>query len=332
MARKIVVQIPRNQLDLFLEPDVLEKLQQLGELDLNPYDRAFTPDELSRHLADASACISTWGSTSITPEILHSSPKLELLTHMAGSVKKIITAEAYDRGVTVMSGGHAIAESVAESILAMILSVGHRIKMVDESMRAPVSWQTPGMESDELRGKTVGFVALGMVAQEVIRLLRPFQVHFIAYDPYMKPEKAAELGVELLPLPTVIERAQILSLHVPQIPETYRMIGADELRLIQDGCMLINTSRGSVIHEQALIEELRTNRFFAALDVFEQEPLPLESELRRLPNVIIRPHIAGVNPSSRKRIGRSLVEDMQRYFNGHGILHGVSQAQLALMT
>lgn len=332
MTRKIVVQIPRNELAAFLEPDVLEKLEQLGELVLNPFDRAFTPDELKNHLTDASACISTWGSSSITQEIIASAPKLELFAHMAGSVKNVITAEAYDRGVTVMSGGHAIAEAVAESILALILAVGHRIKLVDESMRGNVGWKSPAMEADELRGKTVGFIALGMVAREVMHLLQPFQLHFIAYDPYMKPEKAAELGVELLPLHAVIERAQILSLHLPQIPETYQMIGRDELRLIQDGCLLINTSRGNVIDEQALIEELSMNRFFAALDVFEKEPLPLDSELRRLPNVLVRPHIAGVNPASRKRIGRSLVEDMHRYFNGQGILHGVSKAQLALMT
>ncbi|MGO4495747.1 hydroxyacid dehydrogenase [Paenibacillus sp. 2RAB27] len=332
MTRRIVVQIPRNEQADFLEPNVLGKLEQLGELVLNPFDRPYTPVELKSQLADASACISTWGSSSITHEILGSAPKLELFVHMAGSVKNVITAEAYDRGVTVLSGGHAIAESVAESILAMILSVGHRIKLVDESMRGNISWKSSAMEADELRGKTVGFIALGMVTREVIRLLQPFQLHFIGYDPYMKPEKAAELGVELMPLHAVFERAQILSLHLPQIPETYRMIGREELRLIQNGGLLINTSRGSVINEQALIEELSTNRFFAALDVFEQEPLSLESELRRLPNVLVRPHIAGVNPSSRKRIGRSLVEDMHRYFNGQGILHGVSKAQLALMT
>lgn len=199
-------------------------------------------------------------------------------------------------------------------------------------MRGHVSWKSPEMEADELRGKTIGFIALGMVAQEVIRLLKPFHVRFIAYDPYMRPEKAGELGVELMPLHAVLERAQMVSIHLPQIPETVQMIGHAELRLLQDGCMLINTSRGSVIHEHALIEELRTNRFYAALDVFEQEPLPLDSELRRLPNVLVRPHIAGVTPSSRKRIGRSLVDDMVSYFNGEPVEHGVSKARLALMT
>ncbi|WP_161601379.1 hydroxyacid dehydrogenase [Paenibacillus luteus] len=310
----------------------MENLKLLGELVLNPFERSFTPDELRRHLADASICISTWGSSPISQEILNSAPKLELIAHMAGSVKNIITPEAYDRGIKVISGGHAIAESVAESILAMILATGHRIKLVDDAMRGNVSWMTPAMEADELRGKTVGFIALGMVAQEVIRLLQPFQLQFIGYDPYMKQEKAKDLGVELMSLHEVFTRAQILSLHLPKIPETYQMIGREELRFIQDGCLFINTSRGSVINEQALIEELRTNRFFAALDVFEQEPLPMDSELRRLPNVLVRPHIAGVNPSSRKRIGRSLVEDMHRYFNGEGIQHGVSKEQLALMT
>ncbi|WP_164716330.1 hydroxyacid dehydrogenase [Paenibacillus whitsoniae] len=332
MTRKIVVQIPANARAAFLEPDVEEKLGQLGELVLNPFDRPFTPDELATRLETASACISTWESSPITPAMLETAPKLELVVHMAGSVKNVIAPEAFDKGITVLSGGHAIAEAVAESIVALILAVGHRIQLVDAAMRGAVRWKSPEMEADELRGKTVGFVALGMVAQEVIRLLKPFHVNCIAYDPYMKPDKAAELGVTLMPLPDVLKRAQIVSLHLPQIPETDGMIGREELRLLPDGCLLINTSRGSVIHEQALIEELRTNRFTAALDVFEQEPLPLDSELRRLPNVLVRPHIAGVNPSSRLRIGRTLVGDMHRYFNGEGIQHGVSKARLALMT
>jgi phosphoglycerate dehydrogenase-like enzyme len=332
VSRKIVVQIPKDKLDEFLEPDTFEQLKRLGDVDVNPTDRAYTPDELKHRLADASVCISTWGSTPVTEEMLRTAPKLELHAHMAGSVKPFIAPEAFDRGITVLSGAHAIAEAVAENVLALILAIGHRIVPVNEAMRGGVLWKSPSMETDELRGKTVGLVSLGMVPREVIKLLRPFQVKFLAYDPYVDASKADALGVELAPLHEVIGRSQILSLHAPQIPETYRMIGREELRLVQDGCIMINTSRGNVIDEQALISELKTNRFYAALDVFEQEPLPLESELRKLSNVFVRPHIAGVNPSSRRRIGRALVEDIGRHFNGERVLHAVSKAQLALMT
>ncbi len=175
-------------------------------------------------------------------------------------------------------------------------------------------------------------VGLGMVAREVIKLLRPFGVKVLAYDPFVPEATARELGVQLSALDEVMAGSDIISLHAPKVPETYRMISRQQLSLIKDGALFINTARGDLVDESALLEELKKGRFYAALDVFEVEPLAAESEFRHLPNVIARPHLAGVNPDSRLRIGRLMVEDIRRMYQQEPLLFEVKREQLAIMT
>jgi len=333
MPRQIIAQIPRNQVHQFLDPESVKKLECLGEIVWNPFDRPFTQDELKERIRSAEAVITTWGSAPITEDIVSEASNLRLIAHMAGSVKPVIaTMKVYDRGITVLNSNYAIAVSVSESVLAFILALGHRMIAVNQAMSSGVRWKTPEMETCELRGRTVGLVGLGMVAREVIKLLKPFEVRLIACDPYVPEETFRSLGVEASGLHEMIRQVDILSLHAPKIPETFGMIGRTELSLLKDGAMLINTARGDLIDEEALVQELKTGRILAGLDVFVQEPLARDSELRKLNNVLVRPHLAGVNPGSRRRIGRFMVDEMHRFYRGEPLLFEVRKEQLSLMT
>jgi phosphoglycerate dehydrogenase-like enzyme len=332
MTRKILVQLPANQVDLFLTKQSLEELHQLGEIVWNPHDRIFTEEELKEQLQGVHTVITSWKSAKITDAVLEASPDLRLIAHMAGSVKPILTPNVYDRGIRVLNSNYAIAVSVAENVLALILALGHKMISVDHTMKSGATKKHAGMEAFELRGKAVGLVGLGMVAREAIKLLSPFQVKLLGYDPYVSPEAAQELGVELASLEEVLSRSSIISLHAPKVPETYHMINRSRLALIRDGSLLINTSRGDVIDEEALLDELRTGRFSAALDVFTVEPLAADSELRHLDNVIARPHLAGVNPDSRLRIGKLMVKELAHFYNGRPLKFEVKREQLAIMT
>lgn len=335
MSTKIVIQIPRAKVDDFLDRHDYEEIGKLGEIVWNPLDRAWAKEELIEQLRDADAVVTSWGTTPISEEVLDAAPKLRLIAHMAGSVKPVVTTmKAYDRGVTVLTSNYAIAVSVSEAVLAFILALGHKIVTIDQAMKNGLKWKSheSDLEAFELRGRTVGLVGLGLVAREVIKLLQPFGVELLAYDPFVSVGKARELRVEPVGLQELMQRSDIVSLHAPQVPETRHMIGEAELALLKDGALLINTARGSLIDEQAMIRELRKKRFYAGLDVFEVEPLPLDSELRRLDNVIILPHMAGVNPNSKRRIGKFMVEEMRRFFNGEPLSYEVKKEQLANMT
>jgi phosphoglycerate dehydrogenase-like enzyme len=333
MSPKLLVQIPRNELDDFFTCENFEKLNGIGEVIWNTFDRSFTSKELKERIQDVDAVITTWGSTPITDEILECANKLQLIAHMAGSVKPIVqTMKVYDQGITVLTSNYAIGVSVSESVLTLILALGHKIVKIDRSMRNGVRWKTSDMEAWELRNRTVGLIGLGLVARELIKLLQPFNVRILGYDPFIEADKARELGVELSQFHDLITHSDIISLHAPKIPETYRMIGKKELTMIRDGALLINTARGDLIDQDALISELRKNRFLAALDVFVEEPLALDSELRQMDNVLVRPHVAGVNPSSKLRIGNEMVEDSRRFFNREPVLYAVKKEQLTNMT
>lgn len=332
MTRSILVQIPANEVSQFLDKTSRAQLESFGRIIWNPHNRPLTQEELIQYIPEAHTVVTTWRSAPVTDEVLKHARQLKLIAHMAGAVKPYMTPNIYDRGIRVLNSGYAIAVSVGESVLAIMLALGHNIVQVDRRMRNGEAWKDASLETFELRGKTVGLVGLGMVAREVIKVLRPFQPRLLGCDPYFPADRAAELGVELLPLDDLLSGSDIVSLHAPKIPETYRMIGRRELALLRDGAMLINTARGGLIDEEALLEQLRTGRVMAGLDVFEKEPLALDSEFRRLPNVLARPHLAGVTRDSKLRIGSLLVEEMRSFYEGGALRFEVMRQQLELMT
>ena len=334
MKPNILVQIPKNQIDRFFTSETLDRIEALGEVTWNPRNEPMPAEELKEQIRDKQIVLTTWGSTPIARDVLDAAERLQVVAHLAGSIRGILpdAEAAYDRGIRVLNSNYAIAVSVSESVLALVLALGHKIVPIDHAMRAGKPWKESWMETWELRGKTVGLIGVGMVAREVVKVMRPFEVQFLGYDPFLPEEKAAELNLRLLPLHEVLSQSDIVSLHAPQIPETHHLIGRRELAMLRAGAMLINTARGSLIDEDALVEELRRGRIYAALDVFAEEPLAVESELRSLDNVIVRPHLAGVNPDSRLRIGEYMVGDLERFVRGEPVRFEVHRRQLAIMT
>lgn len=160
-------------------------------------------------------------------------------------------------------------------------------------------------------------------------MLRPFDLAVTLHDPYVDEAQAAELGAVSLPLDELLCGSDIVSLHAPDIPETYRMLDRGRLARIPDGGMLINTSRGALIDPVALTDELVSGRLGAVLDVTEPEPLPVDSPLRSLPNVFLTPHIAGSVGNELERMGRTVVEEPERLAAGLPPAHAVPRADLA---
>ena len=179
----------------------------------------------------------------------------------------------------------------------MIMSA-KRLMDYAQHVRHTDGWRSPDIPVDEqhLFGATVGIVGASDVGRVVLRLLRPFDAKVLLYDPYLSAEEARALAVEQVSLDDLFARADIVSLHAPSIPETRHMVGAAQLRRMRDGALLVNTARGSLIDQEALVHEAGSGRIRVALDVTTPEPLPGDSPLRAMPNVIITPHLAGQGP------------------------------------
>ena len=221
---------------------------------------------------------------------------------------------------------------VAETTLALILLClrnYHKINRAfhDEGWAAARS-TPPG---DELAGNRVGVIGAGYTGRAVIRRLLAMDAEVWLCDPYVSEESAAALGVQKAALEPLMRQCPIVTLQAPATAETYRMIGAEQLSWLRDGAIFINTARAHLIDEAALLAELRTGRISAALDVFDQEPLPDDSPFRNLDNLIITPHIAAVTHQAYKRQGEITVDEVARFLSEGKLRFEVTRDMLDTM-
>ena len=269
-------------------------------------------------LAEVEILITSWGCPPIDAEVLAGAPRLRAIVHAAGSVRAMATDAVWDRGISVSSMADLNGLPVAEYVLAMILLENKNVFQVAEEFRRTRS--TPGEEWYEPAagnyGKVIGLVSASRIGRRVAELLRPFDLEVIIHDPYASESDIAGLGARKVDLATLFATADIVSVHTPLLPETIGMIGAEELGALTDGATLINSARGKVIDHEALITELSTGRIRAVLDVTDPEPLPTDSPLWELPNVVLTPHLAGSKAAEVRRMANGAIDEVARILHG----------------
>ncbi|WP_199830237.1 hydroxyacid dehydrogenase [Streptomyces viridochromogenes] len=317
-------------LPLLFPPHLMARLRQASELDPALVVRDFTDPATAEVLARTEVLITGWGCPHLDADVLTAAPKLRAVLHAAGSVRSLVGDALWKAGVTVSSAVTGNALPVAEYTLAMILLAGKDTFGHRERFRSTHAYPTQ-RETAAIGnvGRRVGLIGASRVGRRLLELLRPFDFTVLLHDPYVSAAEAAELGAELQSLDDLLRHSDIVSLHAPDIPETYRMLDAERLGLIRDGGVLINTSRGALIDPEALTDELVSGRLHAVLDVTEPEPLPAGSPLYHLPNVFLTPHIAGSLGNELERLGQIVVEELERVGGGGGLRHEVVHADMA---
>lgn len=316
--------------DVF-QPDIMADLRQYADVRLNDLGRRMTTQELADRVTDVDAIITAWGTPRIDVSVLDRAPNLKIVSHAAGSVKRFYAEEMWDRGIVVTNAASAIATYVGEFTLLAALALLRSLPKYTHGAQTQ-AWQEMRCDGWEtLLGKTVGLIGLGQTARSFLRYLAPYNCRLIAYDPYLPPEKAAELGVELVSLEELLSTAKVISLHAPITEETKGMLNAERLALISDGAVFINTARGILIDHDALARELATGRFKAALDVTHPEPLRDGHPLRGLPNVLLTPHVAGPTKDGRRDLFKTVVEDLKLFWSGKAPQNVVTKEMLDTM-
>jgi phosphoglycerate dehydrogenase-like enzyme len=238
----------------------------------------------------------------------------------------------WQRDIKITSAFAANAIPVAEFTLAQILlslkSMWYHNRIIKRTRNyVPSQCNGPGMY-----GSTVGLISLGMISRQLCRLLTPFNLKIIAYDPYADEETAQMLNVEMRSLDDVFRCADVISLHAPLNEETEAMITADQLRMMKPYSTFINTARGAIVREEDLIEVLtERSDLTALLDVTDPEPPINNSPLYDLENVIISPHIAGSMGGECKRMGEYMVQELLRYLNNEPLKWEITKNEIALM-
>lgn len=281
-------------------------------------------------LADLQVLITGWEAPVIDHAALERMPALHTIVHAAGTIKTFVTDSVFDRGISVSSAAEANAVPVAEfTLAAIIMGLKRTSRFVHQYRNENVKRNLENMPPLGANNVTIGIVGASRVGRRVIALLRNLDVQVLVYDPYLSPEAAALLGVRLTDLDTLCRESAVVSLHAPDMPSTTNMIGAQQLAAMADGTLIINTARGRLIEPHALTQELVSGRLDAYLDVTNPEPLPADSVLFTLPNVVITPHIAGALGNEVHRLGSNAVGEVRRLVQGLPLTYPVLAQDLA---
>ena len=301
-------------------PDALERMRAAGCILLpNELGRAPTEAELIARIRDVDALIA--GTEPITAAVLAAADRLKVIARHGVGYENIDLEAARACGIVVAVAGDAIADSVADMALALMLALARRLSQGDRAVRSG-AW--PRLVGVEMRGKTLGIIGLGQIGRQVCRRAKGFGMQVVAYDPYPDERFARSWGVRYLPLDELLARADFVSLHAPVTPETRHLINPTTLAQMKPGAYLINTSRGELVDEAALAAALRQGRLAgAASDVFAREP-PGDNPLLTLENFIATPHSAGQTEDGLRRMGEITAENVLRVLAGAAPLFQVA--------
>jgi D-3-phosphoglycerate dehydrogenase len=269
------------------------------------------PEDLAKDLADADALI-VRSATKVTKDLLAAAPKLRIIGRAGSGVDNIDMPAASGKGVLVVNAPGANSIAVAEQALALMLSLARAVPAADQAMKAG-KWEKKKFMGTELRNKVLGIAGLGRIGQEVAARARSFGMTILAYDPYISADVAASLGVQLTSLDELCATADYLTLHMPSTPDTKNLFSDDRFAKCKKGIRIINTARGDLIDEAALVRAIESGIVGGAgLDVFQKEP-PVEWTLPQLAKVVATPHLAASTEEAQEQVGLDTASAVRDY-------------------
>jgi D-3-phosphoglycerate dehydrogenase len=252
-------------------------------------------------------CVVVRSATKITKEVIDASDKLKLVVRAGVGLDNVDKKAADAKGVVVQNTPEAPTVSVAEMVFSLMFSLARNITQADSSMKME-RWEKKKLSGTELWHKTIGIVGFGRIGIEVGKRAKAFGMNVLAYDVLDINAACKEVGAKRVDLNTIIEKADYITLHVPLLPQTKGMIGVKEFKKMKRTAFLINTSRGGVVDEKALLDALNAGEIAGAgLDVFESEP-PTDWQLVKHPKLVATPHLASSTEEGQIRVGELTIQ------------------------
>ncbi|WP_342772478.1 hydroxyacid dehydrogenase [Oceanobacillus arenosus] len=318
--------------DLVYPKEVKEEIESLVDIYAPPMS-ALEVKENPSVLKDVDVIFSSWGGPTLDETFLEAAPNLKAMFYGAGTIKKIMTDAAWDRGIVITTASDANAVPVAEYTLSQILfllkggwQISHEVKQNKAYPNKRLMDISGGF------GSTVGIISLSTVGRKVIELLQHFDLKVLLYDPFVSEEEAAKYHAQLCSLEEIFAKSDVVSLHSPLLEETTGMIKGEHFEKMKPNASFLNTARGAIVNEPEMIEVLKERQdITAVLDVTYPEP-PIEgSPLYELPNVILTPHIAGSLGKECGRMGTYMLDELKHYSNGEALQWQVSRQKFNVM-
>lgn len=306
--------MPETSFRIFVADDISDSgLQPLRDAGFRVEKRAgLSSSDLQKALAGAAGLI-VRSETKVTSDLLDKSPDLRVVGRAGVGVDNIDVAAATEHGVVVMNAPDGNTITTAEHTLALIIALARRVPQANTSLKSG-NWERKRFIGVELQGKTLGIVGLGRIGRVVASRARAFGMTIVAFDPFIAPEQAKDLEIELAPLEEVFARADFLTVHTPLTNETRGIIDDDAFAKMKKGVRIINCARGGLIKESALYEAIKSGIVAgAALDVFEKEPPTSEHPLLSLDEVIVTPHLGASTAEAQEGVAFTVAEQMRDY-------------------
>ncbi len=298
--------------------EAIRYLGQHTEVTGNATDRVLDGDELAQAAREATGVLSLL-TDRIDPAFLDRCPALRVVANFAVGFNNVDLDAATDRGIVVTNTPGVLTETTADFAWALLMAAARRVAEADRFVRDGRfdAWGPRMLLGHDVHGATLGVVGFGRIGQAVARRAGGFGMEIVFYDPYpVDPEVARELGATECPLDDLFSRADFISLHVPLVPETTHLVDDAAFGRMKNTAILVNTSRGPVVDEQALVRALGSGTIAAAgIDVYEKEPA-IEPGLLELDNVVLAPHIASASHATRLRMCMMAAENLVTALSG----------------
>ena len=295
----------------------LNILRKHHRVEINPYDQPLLKPDIIKGLKDKNGLICLLNDI-IDKEVINSEPKLKMISNYAVGYDNIDIKAATKRGIIVSNTPDVLTETTAEMAWALLFSVARRIVEADKFTREKKfkGWAPMLMHGQDISGKTLGVIGTGRIGTAFALKSKGFKMNVLYYDHIRNIKLEEELSAKKVELDVLLKESDFISLHVPLLPMTYHLISEKQLKMMRKTAILINTARGPIIDEQALVIALKNNWIFGAgLDVYEHEP-EINKELFKLDNVILQPHSASATTETRTKMAIIAAENMITGLNG----------------
>lgn len=278
----------------------------------NPHQRPYTFEELSGIVGDVNAVVA--GMERWSEELMQLAPDLKIISKFGVGLDTIDVPAAQARGISVANARGMNAVSVANLCIALMLGCLRKLAKFNRTIR---EGQWLRENANDLDGKTVGLLGFGDIGSKVAKRIGGFDVRILAYDAYPNAGLAKQLNVELTDIQTLLRESDIVSVHLPNIPQTHHFLSDEQFAMMKPGAIVINTARGPLIDEAALCRAMKSGRVAACgLDVYEQEPIGMDNPLLSMENALLTPHTAAETFESCLNVSVAAITNVVDYFNG----------------
>ena len=308
---------PKVYITRMLPERGLKMIKEHFEAEIWPEYAPPPKETIIKKVANVDALVSLL-SDKIDAEVFNAAPKLKIVSQIAVGFDNIDLKEATSRGIYVTNTPEVLTDTTADFAWALLMALARRVVEADKYVRNgqwKVAWHPEMLQGRDVYGATIGIIGAGRIGFGVAQRATGFKMKILFYDVIPRPEIEKEFGAKRVDLDTLLRESDFVSVHVPLMKETVHLINQERLRLMKKTAYVINNSRGPVVDEKALYDALKGGKIAGAgLDVFEQEPLRIDSPLLKLNNVILAPHISSSSYETRSRMAEMVAENLIAYF------------------